>query len=281
MFIGYLSHNEVPSTFIQNLFKIRDISLKPIRYQIFKILKSFSEGVLDSYFYSIPSCFLLTFFPRLAEYFFRYNENELNYEDSILRYRRLQQKVFPLVLKKQTIKSCQNELLTENNKNDINNQKKTSIIFKEENDNNSRDFNINSNMEIEKKSKRVKAYMNFIYITQNVIKTIEKDNFKTTSQNNLPQQLSPIYVQRIEAQMNSNEINKNDRVNEINKRCRILRDDKIRPKEFITTNKLFKDDDVLVDNVNQFLDNFEVVDVNQLDNICKIHIKFRRTRYSK
>jgi hypothetical protein len=270
MLIGYLSHDDIPTIEILNLYKIRDISLKPIRYQIFKILKNFSEGVINAFVYSIPASFILTFFPRLAEYFFRYNENELKYEDSKRQFKTLQGQVYQNVYNNKISHVYQDKLSLENNNIKAKNEVKSDNIPNEEN-------LIGSNQskfgqEIERKRKKVKAYMNFIIITQNIIKCIEKDTFRMNFQNNLPPQLSPIYIQRIDSLVAVNEKKKNDRIDAIKKRCRILKDHKTKPKEIVPVNKLFKNEEMLVDNVNLFLDDFQVVDVNQLDNICNIKI---------
>jgi len=131
MLIGYLSHNDVPTIEILNLTKIRDISLKPIRYQIFKILKNFSEGVLNAFVYSIPAAFILTFFPRLAEYFFRYNENELKYEDSKRQFKMLQGQVYQNVYNKKIGHVPQDKVSLENNNIEPKIEVKSDIVSKE------------------------------------------------------------------------------------------------------------------------------------------------------
>jgi hypothetical protein len=271
MFLGYLSHREVPSIITQNLAKIRDITLKPIRYDVYVVLKDFNKAAWEAFYYSLPASFVLTFFPKLTEFFFRYNEAELKQEDMKRDSNKLMDVYYPKVLSKNISKKFdQNVNVNIDKKTDRSQvplKDKSSVSDFGKSMDDFAELNLFKNENSETKSKKFRTYLNFVKMTQPIIEQIQNDYFFADFYNNLPPELAPIYMQRLDGQMSGIWIKKHSILKGLDYKIQVMAEGKShdqRPK----ANELFKDSNILMNNADDFMNNLQAVDVHQLDNVC-------------
>ena len=285
IYLAYLNHSEIPSLELQNKVKIRDISIKPNRYKIFEILNNLGVAFINAFKYSIPASFVLTFFPRFSEYFFRYNEEVLKMDDMKRYSIMLIDKYSPFIFIQN--KMIQDETYKKINEAQINhfNFPKADPLIDPKTDRSymtnlplkDKSLTINVNLDhtrnpggsddIIERKKKFRAYFNFMIMIQSMIEEVLNDNFQSDCHSKLPPELAPIYMQRLEGQTEEFGKGKEKRIKDLKRRIMILEN----KKQMRKTNKndLFKDDDFLMDNADLFMNDRQAVDVHQLDAVCK------------